>query len=294
MTNTELITVSILEDPLYKKRTTKGLILQDTIGSFEPINYQCDGRCQSVQTFELKRVNGKHPSEFQQNMRQIAALTDSSRVTLKYIDSNTIFHLDFICLKCNSYQIIFTLLFNHASDSKNSDDDSKGITTIQKTGQIPPQESTIDDDVKKWLTKADKDLYLKGMRSEMFGFGIGAFGYFRRIVENNIEKLLDQLSAITDDKDLVQAITLAKQQRNAEEKLKIVKDHAPGSFSYKSQNVFKILYNALSEGLHKDTDEECLDSATGVRTCLDFLIKRVHRSIEEQKQLTESIIKLTN
>jgi ribosomal protein L44E len=294
MNNTELITTVLLDDPLYKKRTTKGRILQDTIGSFKPINYQCNGKCQSVQTFALETVNKERPSEYQQDMRMMAAVTMSRGVSLKYVERNTTYNLEFVCLKCKSYRVYFTLLMDYEVSTKNQDDDSKGLTTVQKTGQYPPQESAIDKDVEKWLSKADKDLYRKGLRSEVNGFGIGAFGYFRRIVENNIEKLLDQVANTSDDAELIKAVNETKKQHNAEDRLNMVKDHAPGSYSHKEQNVFKILYSALSEGLHKETDEECLDSATSVRICLDFIIKRVRRATEEQKSLEASITKLTS
>lgn len=294
MHDENVLATVILDDPLYKKRAVNGRLLIDMIGRFKPINYVCSGECKSLQTFGLVTVNKDDPNNYRQNLELIGRLDamHSGPVRLEYVE-NTAYHLEFCCLKCGKYRALFTLILNYEPDKKDSRDDSKGTTTILKTGQYPPFEAAIDPDVEKWLSKSDKAIYKKGLRSEANGFGIGAFGYFRRITENNIEKLLDQVAATSDSQKLINAVANAKKQHNAEERLKIVKDHAPGSYSFNGQNVFKILYTALSEGLHQDTDEECLDSATSVRACLDFLIKRVNRATQEQKELASSIKKLT-
>lgn len=296
MTISETIAAIIIDDPLYKKRLINGRLAQNDIGSFKPINYHCEGACQSIQTFTLDEVNTESPSEYQQDMRQLAALSHvgvGTRSLIKYADDTDIYHLKFVCLKCRKYHPIFTLMTEYQAP-ENTQGEESGTTTIQKTGQFPPQESSIDADVGKWLPKSDKELYTKGIRSEANGYGIGAYGYFRRIVENNISLLLDQISDTTDDPDLVKAVVSAKQQHNASEKLNIIKDHAPGSYTFNGQNVFKVLYGALSDGIHDKSDDDCLSAATSVRVCLDFLIKRVYRAAEEQKLLEESLKKLTS
>ena len=43
------------------------------------------------------------------------------------------------------------------------------------------------------LIEPDRDLFLKGRRAESAGLGIGAFTYYRRIVEANKDRLLDEV-----------------------------------------------------------------------------------------------------
>jgi hypothetical protein len=46
------------------------------------------------------------------------------------------------------------------------------------------------------LIGPDRDLFLKGRRSESQGLGIGAFAYYRRVVENNKARLIDAIANV--------------------------------------------------------------------------------------------------
>lgn len=44
------------------------------------------------------------------------------------------------------------------------------------------------------LIGPDKELYLQGRRSESRGFGIGAFSYYRRVVENQKSRIIEEIA----------------------------------------------------------------------------------------------------
>ncbi|MCW8336471.1 hypothetical protein [Vibrio paucivorans] len=54
-------------------------------------------------------------------------------------------------------------------------------------------------------------------------------------------------------------------------------------------NPLKLLYSALSEGLHVDSDEECLQYAQAIKTVLFELIERIDSSLKEDQALMGAV-----
>ena len=122
-------------------------------------------------------------------------------------------------------------------------------------------------------------LFVKGLINQSFGFGIGAFGYYRRVAEDIIERLLEQLrdyAAEAELKELVVAIDEAKKQRQAAERIRIVHPLIPKILRPGGQDPLGTVFGALSEGLHGGTDEACLDEADALRVALEFLIVKLN------------------
>ena len=54
-------------------------------------------------------------------------------------------------------------------------------------------------------------------------------------------------------------------------------------------NPLSALHSALSEGLHAETDEDCLENAGQIKGILIFLINQIIHSKEAAKQFTGSM-----
>jgi hypothetical protein len=57
-------------------------------------------------------------------------------------------------------------------------------------------------------------------------------------------------------------------------------------------NPLGVLHSALSEGLHAESDDKCLEQAAVVREVLVFLVNQVHASKASAKSFTEGMRKL--
>ena len=57
-------------------------------------------------------------------------------------------------------------------------------------------------------------------------------------------------------------------------------------------NPLKLLHSALSDGLHAQSDDECLELAADVKESLTFLIEHVTRSRQNAKTYAESMKEL--
>jgi hypothetical protein len=57
-------------------------------------------------------------------------------------------------------------------------------------------------------------------------------------------------------------------------------------------NPFGILYKELSEGLHAQTDEQCLAAAVSVRESMLFLVRQVLEARDSARLFTDGMRKL--
>jgi len=132
-------------------------------------------------------------------------------------------------------------------------------------------------------------LYRKGLISESQGYGIGAFAYYRRILEEIIDGLLEQvekLLASSEKESYLAALENVKKTRIVAEKINLVRDLLPPILCPDGKNPLSLLHGILSEGLHADTDERCLELAVETREILIFLAATIARTSNEAKIFT--------
>ena len=55
-----------------------------------------------------------------------------------------------------------------------------------------------------------------------------------------------------------------------------------------------LLHSALSEGLHAQTDEECLEVATSIRLVMTELADRISTALKDEAELKQAVSRLLN
>jgi hypothetical protein len=60
------------------------------------------------------------------------------------------------------------------------------------------------------------------------------------------------------------------------------------------RNPLLLLHNALSDGLHRRSDEECLELASAVRVVLAELSDRLGQALKDEVELEKAVSKLAN
>lgn len=140
----------------------------------------------------------------------------------------------------------------------------------------------------------DRQLFLKGRRSESHGLGIGAFSYYRQIVEGHKDRLLDEIIKVAKKvaPDMVAGLEAAKAENQFSKAVSSVKDGLPPVLFIDSHNPLTLLHSALSEGMHAATDEECLQAAHDVRVVLAELAERIGAALKDQAELNAAISRL--
>lgn len=160
-----------------------------------------------------------------------------------------------------------------------------------KFGQYPEWEIKIDKNLEKSL-RSHASTFKKGLVCESQGYGIGAFAYYRRITEEIIDELLDsivELIEVENQESYKAALEKTKKTRVTQEKIDLVKDLLPSILRPGGVNPLGVLHSELSEGLHAETDDRCLENASHIRDILTFLINQIIQSKNAAKQFTTSM-----
>lgn len=191
----------------------------------------------------------------------------------------------FTCVSCKKSNRIY--LFEQTVDDE--------TITIQKYGQLPRAGIPRDKTLQKFF-KEDRDNYEKAVICLSYEYGVAAFAYFRRIVENNINRLLDllqeDLQSSGGDQETFTAIQSLRDESPMSEKIKIANLALPGHLKPDGLNPLGKLYQVLSEGVHNLPEEECLKKAKAASECLAFLVSELASRKEHRARFKSSISQL--
>jgi len=253
----------IEEYSLYRKFKVDRLPSHTHMLPVVQVNMECP-ICESNQTFILK-------NEYWENY-------DHSNYPVEGI----VFRMVYLCVHCQEFERVFYVKV---------DENKKWL---MKVGQYPAWDIKGDVNIEKLLGE-HSGYYRKGLICESQGYGIGAYGYYRRIVEEIIDKLLDEIAELLSEEELARyqdALVKTKITIVTQEKIDLVKDLLPPILRPEGMNPLSALHSALSEGLHAGTDEECLEYAESCREILVFLVNQVAASKAAAKGFTSSMRKL--
>ncbi len=196
--------------------------------------------------------------------------------------------LPYVCKNCGKYLKRFALLCEKTID---------GGLKIVKVGEWPPFGPRLPSKLIT-LLREDQDRFLKGRRAENQGLGIGAFAYYRRVVESEKDSLLDQIIKVAKKlggtPELIAELQKAKKEHQFSKAVEQVKHAIPQSLLIGGKNPLLLLHNALSQGLHNESDEECLKIARDIRLVLTELAERVAVALLENKELEEAVKRLAS
>jgi hypothetical protein len=220
--------------------------------------------------------NGPRKFRFKDGSRSISVGEDSKQTYLTYQCSN-----------CRITHKIFSL---HVSIA-NAEDPESG--ECYKFGEFPPYGPHTPNRLLKLFGK-DGKFFLKGRQCENHGLGIGAFVYYRRVVENHKDQILDEIIKVSKKiaPEMVDGLELAKKENQFSKAVESVKNGIPQALLINGQNPLTLLHSALSEGLHAQTDEECLDLAHDVRVVLSELAERLGQALKDEAELNKAISRL--
>jgi|SRR5579864_3187241 len=197
--------------------------------------------------------------------------------------------LSYTCRNCNRMSRTFAVLIRR---------DKTPMTPTGeafKFGESPPFGPHTPSRVIT-LIKPDLDLFLKGRRAESQGMGIGAFAYYRRVVENQKNRPLDEIIRASQragaDPAVLALLDSAKGETQFGKAVDMVKDAVPQALKIDNHNPLTLLHAALSKGLHGQTDDACLELATDIRIVLTDLAERLEQATRDDEELKRAVSRL--
>jgi hypothetical protein len=162
-----------------------------------------------------------------------------------------------------------------------------GKKRIRKVGQAPPWEITPPDELRDAFGE-DIDLYKNARVCMSQSYGMAACAYLRRILESRttvlLETLRDNRKAEGASEDDLRRIEEALSERTAEIRTRVASEALPDSVKLAEGNPLAIIYDQLSDALHRSDEQECAVAAERVSKLLEHLVIRLRAEWLERRQ----------
>jgi hypothetical protein len=198
-------------------------------------------------------------------------------------------HLGFKCCNCDNSEKTISLFFEPGGNDTS--------LLIYKYGEYPPFGAPTPNKLLS-IIGADRDLFIKGRRVELQGLGIGAFSYYRRVVENQKNRIIDEIIKVAKKSnaslELITELEAAKKETQFTKAIDMIKHGIPQALLINGHNPLTLLHRALSEGLHDQTDEECLELARTIRLVMAELSERLSEALKNDAELNDALSRLLN
>ncbi len=196
-------------------------------------------------------------------------------------------YVEYACSNCTDTAKTFSLAIQR---------DESGVSGIAyKFGELPAFGPPTAGRLMK-LIGPDRELFLRGRRSENLGLGIGAFVYYRRVIEGQKNRIIDEIIKVSTktgaDQEVIDSLIAAKAETQFSKAIDSIKPAVPQALLINGHNPLTLLHSALSEGLHAQTDEACLELATSVRVVLAELSERLAQSMKDEAELNKALSRL--
>lgn len=284
----------VADYPLYSKMFFVGEMDSDALESLDivsffnhkPFRHHCP-ICKVSNAFRFNTLN---------NFRGVV-LVGPYRDVPPMMQNNGYFSYSFdrfaICQMC-SFRMDFS--FNIFSEKSLDPILQLPRLFIRKTGQFPPISRNPEAEVLKYLIDEDKENYSKALSNLSVSYGIGAYAYLRRIIENEIKRLVVDITTLEYDgvEKVKAAYKKYEQDHQMSALIESINVYMPPSLIVGGQNPLKILHNVTSEGIHILSEEQCLIKAKNVDTLLQFTIIAISRMKFEKNILKEAVKNLTS
>ena len=199
-------------------------------------------------------------------------------------DTFNFLYLTYTCSNCRKTEKTFSLATKR--------DENSEIGQCYKFGELPAYGPPTPSRLIK-LIGPDREVFLKGRRCENQGLGIGAFVYYRRVVENQKNRILDEIIKVSKkmnvDASVIEILESAKKETQFSKALTSVKNAIPQTLLINGHNPLSLLHSALSDGLHDQSDEHCLNIAGSVRIVLGELAERLAQALKDEAEINNAL-----
>ena len=213
--------------------------------------------------------------------------TDVFSSTGTYLEENHVNYLyvTYQCANCQKTKKVYSLAVGLSTS-----DQSRGLCC--KLGELPSYGPSVPSRLIK-LIGPDRDIFLKGRRCENQGLGIGAFVYYRRVVENQKDRILEEIVKVSEKigvpQDKIDTLHEAIKENRFSKALEMAKDVMPESLLIDGHSPILLLHRSLSRGVHELSDEECLKRANTVRLILGELSERLSAILKDKAELAKAV-----
>jgi hypothetical protein len=116
------------------------------------------------------------------------------------------------------------------------------------------------------------------------------------VVENQKDRILSEVirasNKVNASELIISELEAARKETQFHKAMETIKPAVPQALVIDGHNPLMLLHNALSEGLHAQTDEDCLELATSIRVVLTELVERIATVLADHAELKTAVSRL--
>jgi len=205
--------------------------------------------------------------------------------------SASYYFVSYCCSNCNSNSQVFILKGVEASQY---------TVVFTKIYQEPAFGQPIPKRLFHIIGEENREYFLQARRAIARGLGIGAYSYYRRIVENtkfdlvgSVLEVAQVTNASTAQIELLQKAQSETQFSKAIDMLREV-SAIPAVLLIDGHNPLSLLHDLLSEGIHQLDDRECLERSQEAEIILCEIADRMQIAMTERKTVRAAITSILN
>lgn len=165
----------------------------------------------------------------------------------------------------------------------------EGDRWIRKVGQLPSYEVSVASDLENSLGQ-DATLYKRAQICMSQSYGIAACAYLRRLLENQIVPLLQLVyEARKEEGEDVSAFAEITNERVAENKIRFANKVLPNSVLVPGENPLELIYDRLSAGLHRQSEDECMEIAHEASQVLEHTVISINDESQQRQSKNQYV-----
>ena len=230
--------------------------------------------CQKEQPFKP----GEHQYWYHYNDQYLSRANQHTLTKFDLLQNGT-FPVELECQEC---RILYTF-FVHVDVERNQ---------VMKFGQNPMWVPRIENEIARELG-ASYGFYVKALRSLNESYGIGACAYFRRMIEDYINPLLQLLHDYKKEEgssaDELEKILSVRSGKNFSAKTEYAAQICPPALIVQGMNPLKELHELLSYNIHAGSDKDATEVALKIQKTVQYVVRTLRKHYVAQKEFLEAI-----
>jgi hypothetical protein len=150
------------------------------------------------------------------------------------------------------------------------------------------------------IGEENRAFFLQARRAIGRGLGIGAYAYYRRIVENTKFELIDSILKVARGTNAassqIELLERAQSERQFSKAIDLLRDVSaiPPILLINGQNPLTLIHDLLSEGIHGLSDQECLVRAQEAEVILCEIADKMQIALTERKTVNAALASIMN